>query len=154
VLSTLGELSLVAGPLLIPYLDKLIPVVVSKLQSSSSSSEHMLEVALHTLRQLVSSTGYVVRPYFEFPHLMGTILDIIQHSANPESLRIEAMSCIGSLGIIDPEKVKELTLIAESTAGVGRAGHSTAGVDMGGRRRVAQQVLHAPYTVHCSHCIY
>ena len=75
VLSTLGELSLVAGPLLAPYLDKLMPVVISKLQSSSSS-EHMLTVALHTLKKLVGSTGYVVRPYFEYPHLMPTVLGI------------------------------------------------------------------------------
>jgi hypothetical protein len=125
VLSALGELSLVAGALLVPYLPLVMPVVVSKLHSSSSS-EHMLEVALHTLQQLVSSTGHVVRPYFEYPHLMGTILDIIQHSANKESLRIEAMSCIGTLGIIDPEKVKELARIAEAHTAGDSAGTSTA----------------------------
>jgi hypothetical protein len=144
LLSALGELSLVAGPLLAPYLDKLTPVVISKLQSGRYS-EHMLEVALHTLRQLVSSTGYVVRPYFEYPHLMGTILDIIQQSANSESLRIEAMSCIGTLGIIDPEKVKELALIAESIAGNPGADEQPTGMAravggfVDGRRRATQQ---------------
>ena len=97
----------------------------------------MLEVSLRTLAQLVSSTGYVVLPYLEYPQLMSTILSVMQRSDAPIQVRLQAMSCLGTLGAIEPEKVKELKVESQGQAhaegtkqahSTGRGGATVLGV--------------------------
>jgi FKBP12-rapamycin complex-associated protein len=102
VLTTLGELSKVGGAQLVPFLDQLLPQIVGMLEGTSSHRK--LEVAIRTLGNVANSTGCVIAPYTEFPKLLGTLLSLLQNKDVPQSLRHEAMCCIGILGALDPYK--------------------------------------------------
>jgi len=78
VLETLGKLSTICGEDMRRYLDGLIPLIIDTLQDSSKSSKVKRLVALRTLTQLVSSTGYVITPCEKYPKLLPTVLAILK----------------------------------------------------------------------------
>lgn len=105
ILATLGDLAEVGAQELTPYLSQLLPDVIDEMRDSSNPQ--ILQVAIKTLGQLVSSTGYVVLPYHEYPELLDLLCQALQRSGDAfESLRIEAGRTIGILGALDPYNLR------------------------------------------------
>ncbi|KAL7686574.1 putative serine/threonine-protein kinase ATM [Plasmopara halstedii] len=101
ILATLGDLAEVGAQELTPYLGQLLPDVIDEMRDSSNPQ--ILQVAIKTLGQLVSSTGYVVLPYHEYPELLDLLCQALQKSGDAfESLRVEAGRTLGVLGALDP----------------------------------------------------
>ncbi|KAF1783832.1 Serine/threonine-protein kinase TOR [Phytophthora cactorum] len=105
ILATLGDLAEVGAQELTPYLGQLLPDVIDEMRDSSNPQ--ILQVAIKTLGQLVSSTGYVVLPYHEYPELLDLLCQALQKSGDAfESLRIEAGRTLGVLGALDPYNLR------------------------------------------------
>ncbi|KAF4323262.1 hypothetical protein BBO99_00001548 [Phytophthora kernoviae] len=105
ILATLGDLAEVGAQQLTPYLSQLLPDVIDEMRDSSNPQ--ILQVAIKTLGQLVSSTGYVVLPYHEYPELLDLLCQALQKSGDAfESLRVEAGRTIGVLGALDPYNLR------------------------------------------------
>jgi FKBP12-rapamycin complex-associated protein len=106
-LEALGELCLVMGEEMMPYFQQLMPVILENIQDQSSTLKR--EVSLRTLGRLVSSTGYVVKPYLQYPDLLPRILSVLREGGNqPWSLRTEILRTVGLLGALDPYRYDAL----------------------------------------------
>ncbi|EGG15157.1 protein kinase [Cavenderia fasciculata] len=103
VLAALGELSVVGGDEMSQHIDQLLPLIIDTLQDQSSTSKR--EVALKTLGQLASSTGYVIRPFAKYPMLLDILLNAIK-TERIASIRREVIKVLGILGALDPYKHK------------------------------------------------
>lgn len=100
-LEALGELSIVAGEAISPYLDRLIPVILDSMADQSSVLKR--EVSLRTLGRLVGATHCVVQPYLTYPNLMNRALAVLSGGTSaPWSLRRETLRTLGILGALDP----------------------------------------------------
>jgi hypothetical protein len=101
-LEALGELSIVLQSDFLPYVDNLLPIIITNMLDSSSYRKQ--EVAIKTLGQVVSSTGLVIRPYLVYPQLLPSALDLLfkNSSSRPYSLRLEVLRTIGLLGALEP----------------------------------------------------
>eukprot|EP01033_Poteriospumella_lacustris_P010144 gene10144-7234_t len=109
-LETVGELSLVLNTDLLPYTDKLLPIIISNMFDNSSIRKQ--QVAVRTLGQLVKSTGLVVRPYLQFPQLLPKTLDLLcRGSPNQEDpFRLEILRTVGLIGALEPTRY--MTIVA------------------------------------------
>lgn len=77
---------------MLKYADDLLTIIVGMLDDSTCP--HKREVVLHTLGQVVASTGLVVEPYNRFPNLLTMLLDLL--CTEPEhSVRKEVGTCRG-----------------------------------------------------------
>ncbi|KAI2636825.1 TOR kinase [Xylaria nigripes] len=110
ILKAIGELATVGGEDMIPYKDKLMPIIIDALQDQSSIVKR--EAALHTLGQLASNSGYVIDPYLEYPQLLELLQNIIRAEPQRGPLRQETIKLMGILGALDPyrhQQVEERT---------------------------------------------
>ena len=107
-LEALGELAVVMKEETTPYLEQLVPMTIENIQDQSSA--HKREMALRTLGQLSCSTGYVIKPYFQYPTLLPKILAVLREGGNamPWSLRREVLRTFGILGALDPYKFQTI----------------------------------------------
>ncbi|KAI1177064.1 TOR kinase [Nemania sp. FL0916] len=109
-LKAIGELATVGGEDMLPYKDKLMPLIIDALQDQSSIAKR--EAALHTLGQLASNSGYVIDPYLEYPQLLELLQNIIRAEPQRGPLRQETIKLMGILGALDPyrhQQVEERT---------------------------------------------
>ena len=74
-LEAMGELCMVMRQDTLPYVDHLLPIIISNMHDKSSLRKQ--EMALRTLGQLVSATGHVVRPYLQYPQLLPRALELL-----------------------------------------------------------------------------
>ena len=100
ILKAIGELATVGGEDMLPYKDKLMPIIIDALQDQSSIAKR--EAALHTLGQLASNSGYVIDPYLEYPQLLELLQNIIRAEPQRGPLRQETIKLMGILGALDP----------------------------------------------------
>lgn len=100
VMKAIGELSVVGGEDMIPYIDKLMPIIIDALQDQGSSIKR--EAALRTLGQLASSSGYVIKPYLEYPRLSKALQNLVSREPKNGPLRQETIKLMGILGALDP----------------------------------------------------
>jgi serine/threonine-protein kinase mTOR len=98
-LSAVGFLAVVGGASMSEHVDDLIVRVMKMMQEQSVTN--MREVALRTLRLLVSSTGKVIDPYYKHPDLLPLLLGMIR-AEDSISTRLEAIRVVGTLGAVDP----------------------------------------------------
>ena len=105
VLSAIGELAEVGREELIPYLPKLMPLLIETLQEQSSSTKR--EATLKTLGQLTANTSFTVEAFIEYPELLAIIINLIK-SENVPVIRKEVMKVVGILGALDPYRHKLL----------------------------------------------
>ena len=119
VLAALGELAVVGVDAMYPYTKKIIELVIQILRDQSAtgtivchtSINHAAkrvakrEIALHTLGQLVRSTGFVIEPFMNEPHLLEILTNGITTERSP-SIRTELLKVLGIIGAIDPYKYK------------------------------------------------
>ena len=99
VLDTLGELSAVSGEELNSQVPAMLPLVIDALADVGSSQTKRL-VATRTLGRIVESTGSVVKPYLDYPHLLGILLKMLG-DGSPAGRR-EIVRTLGILGALDP----------------------------------------------------
>ncbi|KAL9017036.1 MAG: hypothetical protein Q9185_005638 [Variospora sp. 1 TL-2023] len=104
-IKAIGELSTVGGADVVPYIPKLMPTIISALQDLSSTAKR--DAALHTLGQVASSSGYVIQPYLDYPHLLDLLVTMIK-SEPQGSLRKETIKLLGILGALDPYKNQQI----------------------------------------------
>ncbi|KAI0408502.1 TOR kinase [Xylaria palmicola] len=110
ILKAIGELATVGGEDMLPYKDRLMPIIIDALQDQSSIAKR--EAALHTLGQLASNSGYVIDPYLEYPQLLELLQNIIRAEPQRGPLRQETIKLMGILGALDPyrhQQVEERT---------------------------------------------
>lgn len=100
-LKAIGELATIGGTDLVPYIPKLMPIIIDALQDLSSQTKR--EAALHTLGQLASNSSYVIQPYLDYPHLLDLLVNITK-SEQQGPLRKETIKLLGILGALDPYK--------------------------------------------------
>lgn len=101
-LKAIGELALI-GEDMIPYLDDLFPMIIETLQDQSNMTKR--EVALKTLGQLASNTGYIIEPYIKYPNLLNILIGILKTEQNMD-IRRQTLKVMGILGALDPYKHK------------------------------------------------
>jgi FKBP12-rapamycin complex-associated protein len=102
VLSALGELARVSGVAMLPHVDMLLPLIIDTLQDQSSSSKR--EVALKTLGQLASSTGYVIEPLIKHPKLLEILLQEVI-SEQVSTIRTEVLKYDFAFAWFSPSNV-------------------------------------------------
>ncbi|KAK0702845.1 target of rapamycin [Apiosordaria backusii] len=106
VLQALGELCTVGGGEMLNYKKDLMPIIIDALQDQSAPVKR--EAALHTLGQLASNTGYVIKPYLEYPQLLEILQSIIRGEPQRGFLRQETIKVMGILGALDPYKYQQV----------------------------------------------
>ncbi|KAI2465814.1 FAT-domain-containing protein [Annulohypoxylon bovei var. microspora] len=106
ILKAIGELATVGGEDMLPYKDKLMPIIIKALKDHSSNSKR--EAALHTLGQLASNSGYVIDPYLEYPELLDLLQHIIRAESQRGPLRQETIKLMGILGALDPYRHQQV----------------------------------------------
>ena len=102
ILQAIGELCAVGGAEMLAYKDTLMPIIIDALQDQSAPIKR--EAALHTLGQLASNAGYVIKPYLEYPQLLEILQSIIRGEPQHGPLRQETIKLLGILGALDPYK--------------------------------------------------
>lgn len=113
ILQAIGELCTVGGAEMLAYKDTLMPIIIDALQDQSAPIKR--EAALHTLGQLASNAGYVIKPYLEYPQLLEILQSIIRGEPQHGPLRQETIKLMGILGALDPYK-HQVQLITSSTS--------------------------------------
>ncbi|KAL6718509.1 phosphatidylinositol kinase-related protein kinase tor1 [Lecanora helva] len=104
-ITAIGQLAITGGTTLEPYISEIMPIVVEALQDLSSPRKR--DAALHTLGQLASNSGYVIKPYTDYPQLLDILINIIK-TEQQGSLRKETIKLIGTLGALDPYKHQQI----------------------------------------------
>lgn len=99
VLVTVGDLARVGGFEMRQYMPELMPLIVDALSDGAAVAKR--EVAVTTLGQVVQSTGYVITPYNEYPHLLGLLLKLLNGEL-AWSTRREVLKVLGIMGALDP----------------------------------------------------
>ena len=89
ILKAIGDLATVGGEDMIPYLGQLMPIIIDALQDQSSVIKR--ESALRTLGQLASNSGYVIKPYMDYPPLLEILQTIIRSEPHRGPLRQETI---------------------------------------------------------------
>ncbi|KAH6617660.1 armadillo-type protein [Chaetomium sp. MPI-SDFR-AT-0129] len=113
ILRAIGELCTVGGAEMLAYKDTLMPIVIDALQDQSAPIKR--EAALHTLGQLASNAGYVIKPYLEYPQLLEILQSIIRGEPQHGPLRQETIKLMGILGALDPYKHQQVEERAPQT---------------------------------------
>ncbi|UNI22822.1 Non-specific serine/threonine protein kinase [Purpureocillium takamizusanense] len=106
ILKAIGELATVGGEDMLPYKDRLMPLILDALQDQSSNMKR--EAALNALGQLASNSGYVIKPYLEYPQLLEILQGIIRTEGQRGPLRQETIKLMGILGALDPYKHQQV----------------------------------------------
>jgi len=101
-LEALGELAQVTRKSMTPWIQQLIPHIIETMQDQSSSNKQ--RTSMKTLGQIASATGYVIRPYIDYPQLLPIAADILPATKRaPWALRREVIRTLGILGALDPD---------------------------------------------------
>lgn len=104
-INCLGELAVVGGEDLKPFIPELMPLILDTFQDQSSSYKR--DAALKTLGQLASSSGYVIQPLLDYPQLLGMLVNILKLETS-QQIRRETVRLLGILGALDPYKHREV----------------------------------------------
>ena len=104
-ITAIGQLATTGGTILEPHIPLIMPVIVEALQDLSYPRKR--DAALHTLGQLASNSGYVIKPYTDFPQLLDILINIIK-TEQQGSLRKETIKLMGILGALDPYKHQQI----------------------------------------------
>lgn len=105
ILKAVGDLADVHGDNsgLKKCLPELLTILLELLTDASATEKR--SVALWAFGQLISATGFVVKPYTEYPNLMDVLLNFLKTEQQPKDRR-ETIRVLGLLGALDPYKQK------------------------------------------------
>jgi serine/threonine-protein kinase mTOR len=119
-LEALGELAQATGRGLKPWLKDVVPHVLEIMEDRSSASKQ--RTGLRTLGQIAGSTGYVIRPYLDYPQLLSQATEILPATKRaPWSLRREVIRTLGILGALDPDRYQDVASKRSKGGAVGGA---------------------------------
>lgn len=104
-ISAIGQMCLVAGEDVSPFIPKLMPIMLDTFQDQSSGYKR--DAALRSLGELASASGYVIKPLIDYPQLLGLLVNILK-SDSTACTRREAVKLMGTLGALDPYKYREV----------------------------------------------
>ncbi|ELP92074.1 FKBP12-rapamycin complex-associated protein, putative [Entamoeba invadens IP1] len=109
LLNAIGDLTTTGGDLraYVKRLMKCILTVLSDKGNSLKKSERR-ESSLIALGKLTRSIGYVVQPYYDYPELLGLLLELANSERN-ETIKLELIKVFGIIGAIDTYRYKLLT---------------------------------------------
>lgn len=107
----LGQLALVGGEDIKPFIPNLMPLILDTFQDQSSSFKR--DAALRTLGQIASSSSYVIQPLLDYPQLLGMLVNILKLESSP-TIRRETVRLLGILGALDPYKHREVEQTSKS----------------------------------------
>eukprot|EP01062_Namystynia_karyoxenos_P028013 TRINITY_DN2131_c0_g1_i1.p1 TRINITY_DN2131_c0_g1~~TRINITY_DN2131_c0_g1_i1.p1 ORF type:complete len:2623 (+),score=1020.62 TRINITY_DN2131_c0_g1_i1:162-7871(+) len=104
-LDALAATSEAVGEDMAAYLNDFLPVVIGVLHDKSSRTK--LTAALRALGSLVQFTGYVVKPYEQYPELLPLLFSVLRADADPgadsdPTAKREAVRVLGIIGALDP----------------------------------------------------
>ncbi|RZF43401.1 hypothetical protein LSTR_LSTR001662 [Laodelphax striatellus] len=103
VLTAIGDLAEVNGQEMQPWIGELLAILLEMLGDASSPDKR--GVALWALGQLVGFTGFVVKPYNQYPALLDTLINFLK-TEQRLVIRRETIRVLGLLGALDPYKHK------------------------------------------------
>nr|WBK62802.1 target of rapamycin [Sogatella furcifera] len=103
VLTAIGDLAEVNGHEMQPWIGELLAILLEMLGDASSPDKR--GVALWALGQLVGFTGFVVKPYNQYPALLDTLINFLK-TEQRVVIRRETIRVLGLLGALDPYKHK------------------------------------------------
>ncbi|GMM52375.1 phosphatidylinositol kinase-related protein kinase [Starmerella bacillaris] len=106
-----GELCVVGGLRSRQHAGTLMPLVLTMLSDQGSASRR--DSALRTLGKLAVHAEYVIKPYFEYPLLLPTLVRILT-TETPLATRRETVKLLGTLGALDPYRYREIERESES----------------------------------------
>lgn len=106
-INCLGELAVVGGEDILPFMPQLVPLLMESFQDQSSLYKR--DTALRALGQLASSSGYVMKPLLDYPQLLGMLVGILKLDTSVNTRR-ETVRLLGILGALDPYKHREVEL--------------------------------------------
>ena len=123
-LASLGELAVIAGSAVRPFMPQLLPQLLPLLLDHASSYKR--RTALHALSQLLRATGYPSGASDENIQsapapstlLLSTLLGMLG-SEQESSTRLELLRALGTLGAPDPSHQMQLQLQRQRTAAAG-----------------------------------
>ena len=102
-LEALGELARASRTSLKPWVDKIVPHILETMQDQSSASKQ--RTSLKTLGQIAGSTGYVIKPFLDYPQLLSQATDVMPGTKRaPWALRREVIRTLGIVGALDPDQ--------------------------------------------------
>ena len=99
------EISFVDSDATKPYIGEIFPLILESVKDQSDYQKR--EVALNTLIAVIDNTGFVVKPYFFYPELLGIIRNLVQ-SEQVSSVRKLVFELIGTLGAVDPYLINQI----------------------------------------------
>nr|QXN57741.1 serine/threonine-protein kinase [Bemisia tabaci] len=103
VLTAIGDVAEVNGTTIELWMPELLPILLEMLGDASSPEKR--GVALWALGQLISATGFVVKPYNQYPSLLDLLINFLKTEQQP-LIRRETIRLLGMLGALDPYKHK------------------------------------------------
>ena len=109
-LKAIGELAVVAGESIKPYLSDIVPLIIETFQDQSNSFKR--NAALKAFSQISSASGYVIDPLLDYPNLLNVLINILK-SDSTQNVKRETVHLMGVIGALDPYRHQE----AEETAG-------------------------------------
>jgi serine/threonine-protein kinase mTOR len=119
-LEALGYIAQATGNALQPWVKDIVPHIILIMQDQSSASKQ--RTSLRTLGQIAGSTGYVVRPYLEFPKLLTQATEVLPATKRaPWALRREVIRTLGILGALDPGRYYTVTSKGRKAIAAGSA---------------------------------
>ncbi|KTB17890.1 Serine/threonine-protein kinase TOR1 [Nakaseomyces glabratus] len=104
-LKAIGALAVVGGEDMKQNNSTLFPLMIKTLQDQSNSFKR--DAALKSLGQLAASSGYVIRPFLDYPDLLSVLIGILR-AESAQNIRRETVRLIGILGALDPHKQRDV----------------------------------------------
>ena len=74
-LEAIGDLCSVMRRNCLPYVNQLLPTIIANMNDKTALRKQ--EIAVRTLGQVVSATGFVVVPYLQYPNLLPGALELL-----------------------------------------------------------------------------
>lgn len=105
IIEAIGQLSVIDGRPIIPYLDKLIPLILDCVKDEISSKKR--EIGIRVLIMVIENTGYVVKPYFHYPETISLLQTLIQNETSLH-IRKQVYKLLGTIGALDPYLIKKI----------------------------------------------
>lgn len=113
-IGALGELLVVARTDFLPFIPKVMPLILDTFQDQLLSIKR--DAALKALGQIALSCEYVIQPLLDYPQLLGMLVGILKSETLP-TVRRETIRLLGILGALDPYKHREVEINQKQTLG-------------------------------------
>ncbi|KAJ3445014.1 serine/threonine-protein kinase mtor [Anaeramoeba flamelloides] len=104
ILSSIGELFEIGGEKMRIYVKIILKLIIDTFIETTFPMKK--QIAIHTLGQVIKSTGYVIKPYYRIPNLLLILLNIFKNEKTNWLIRKEILIVIGIIGALDPYKHK------------------------------------------------